>query len=129
MIEVTQNLILAFRQGWDPDEDDQRIRNGLTKALALVEEELSAGWLIWSNEHQMWWKDNQAGYTADVMCAGRYAREDALAETGVRTTLTGQPGEVVVRAPHVSLIGNRDLAGMMRAAVEAATRIARDGAA
>jgi hypothetical protein len=89
--------------------------------LAIVERDLSAGWLIWSNEHQMWWKANSAGYTADMMCAGRYTLEAAMAETGVRKTDAGMPGEVVVRAPHVSLIGDRDLAGKMREAVAAAT--------
>lgn len=33
MIKVTQELIDKFREGWDADEDDQRIRNGLEKVL------------------------------------------------------------------------------------------------
>jgi hypothetical protein len=108
------------QEGREPDD----IVPWVTAVLTLVERDLSAGWLIWSNEHQMWWKANRAGYTVDVMCAGRYALEDALAETRTRKTATGLPGEVVVRAPHVTLIGDRDLTAKIGAAVECATRVA-----
>ncbi len=100
------------------------VRERLQAVLAIVERDLSAGWLIWSNEHQMWWKSDRAGYTADMMCAGRYDLDAALAETHTRKTSAGLPGEVVVQAPSVALIGHRDLAGIMRAAVTAATQAA-----
>jgi hypothetical protein len=29
-------------------------------------------WLIWSNEHQAWWRPNHAGYTPFIEEAGRY---------------------------------------------------------
>lgn len=33
--------------------------------------------LIWSNEHGMWWRPARRGYTASIEEAGRYARADA----------------------------------------------------
>jgi hypothetical protein len=55
---------------------------------------------------------------------GRYSLDAAMAEAGRRKTSIGLPGEVVVRAPSVALIGHRDLAGMMREAIQAATKAA-----
>jgi hypothetical protein len=34
--EPTADLILAFRKGWDVDEDDQHIRNGLGALFAAM---------------------------------------------------------------------------------------------
>jgi len=36
-------------------------------------------YLIWSNEHRAWWRDNRCGYTTRLAEAGFYTREDALA--------------------------------------------------
>ena len=36
------------------------------------------GWLVWSNEHQAWWRPNRQGYTVFVEAAGRYSHEEAL---------------------------------------------------
>lgn len=35
-------------------------------------------WLIWSIEHNAWWRWNECGYTPFKMGAGRYTYEDAL---------------------------------------------------
>ena len=35
-------------------------------------------WLIWSKEHQGWWRSAECGYSADVSEAGCYSAEDAL---------------------------------------------------
>ncbi len=35
-------------------------------------------WLIWSIEHNAWWKPNENGYTNVKEGAGRYTYEDAL---------------------------------------------------
>jgi hypothetical protein len=34
-------------------------------------------YLIWSFEHDSWWKPCRHGYTEDVMQAGLYSKEDA----------------------------------------------------
>lgn len=34
-------------------------------------------WLIYSREHNAWWKPNECGYTATIDEAGRYRTEDA----------------------------------------------------
>ena len=35
-------------------------------------------YLIWSNEHRMWWRPNRGGYTRSLEAAGRYTREEAI---------------------------------------------------
>lgn len=34
-------------------------------------------YLVWSNQHRMWWKANRCGYTPDRDTAGRYTRAEA----------------------------------------------------
>lgn len=34
-------------------------------------------WLVWSREHQAWWKAHRLGYTTHVLDAGLYTAEDA----------------------------------------------------
>lgn len=34
-------------------------------------------YLIWSNEHRMWWRANHRGYTGSIEEAGRYPHVDA----------------------------------------------------
>jgi hypothetical protein len=82
------------------------------------------GWLIWSREHDAWWKPNQCGYTTDMMCAGRYHRDDADRIARVRRMDDGSPGEVVVKAPELELIGAPNLMEKMRGRISAATRAA-----
>lgn len=36
-------------------------------------------YLIWSNEHNAWWRGGSRGYTNHIGAAGRYAREEAIA--------------------------------------------------
>lgn len=43
---------------------------------------MSDNYLIWSNEHQLWWRPNNRGYTSDLSQAGRYHRSEALAICG-----------------------------------------------
>lgn len=35
-------------------------------------------YLIWSNEHNSWWKANSAGYTDYTHLAGRYTKQQAI---------------------------------------------------
>lgn len=34
-------------------------------------------WLIWSFEHQGWWKPKKFGYTTNILEAGRYSYQEA----------------------------------------------------
>jgi hypothetical protein len=45
--------------------------------------------LIWSNQHQMWWRPLRRGYTAVIEEAGRYTR-DAAEKIVADATLGGQ---------------------------------------
>lgn len=35
-------------------------------------------YLIWSNEHRAWWREDSNGYTVHLDAAGRYTRAEAL---------------------------------------------------
>jgi len=35
-------------------------------------------YLVWSNEHNAWWRGNRCGYTKFIDQAGRYERSEAL---------------------------------------------------
>lgn len=55
-----------------------------------------ANYLIWSNEHRAWWRPNRQGYTIHLKAAGRYTREQAIAESRVRDQ---RPGEIMPEIP------------------------------
>lgn len=38
---------------------------------------MAALYLVWSNEHQMWWRPGRSGYTPFIEEAGRYSHDDA----------------------------------------------------
>ena len=49
-------------------------------------------WLVYSREHNAFWRPNAAGYTYDINAAGRYTCEQAAAsapwhEVGIRIAL------------------------------------------
>lgn len=35
-------------------------------------------YLVWSNEHNAWWRGNRCGYTQHMDKAGRYTRKEAI---------------------------------------------------
>jgi hypothetical protein len=35
-------------------------------------------YLIWSNEHNAWWRPNRKSYTVDIEKAGRYSIDEAI---------------------------------------------------
>lgn len=37
-----------------------------------------AAWLIYSREHNAWWRANRCGYTPNAEDAGRYTRTEAI---------------------------------------------------
>jgi len=43
-----------------------------------VEELRGIKWLIWSNEHELWWSPDSKGYTPHIKEAGRYSLDEAL---------------------------------------------------
>ena len=65
-------------------------------------------YLIWSHEHAMWWGPGGCGYTAHLIEAGRYTRDDALrictnAIPGTSTDLRALP-ELPVRLEDVEMM-------------------------
>lgn len=62
-----------------------------------------AYWLVYSYEHNAWWRANFSGYTDDIAQAGRYTRAQALTCCNTRDTRpSGLPSEVAVIAPEAA---------------------------
>jgi hypothetical protein len=38
----------------------------------------SLNYLIWSNQHRQWWRDDRRGYTDSIEEAGRYGHDEAV---------------------------------------------------
>lgn len=53
-------------------------------------------WLIWSNEHNSWWRSNRFGYTKNISEAGRYQLWEAKAICDAAGHKSGIPNEVIV---------------------------------
>lgn len=71
----------TLREGGPDPADLQDLSDGLTAAVNTAAEavgDLQEAYLIWSNEHQLWWRPGSAGYTSNVEEAGRYPRDEAL---------------------------------------------------
>ena len=61
----------------------------------------SENWLIWSYEHDAWWKPNSMGYTRKYLEAGRYSEKEAekickQADIGRRLLSSVMPPEIMV---------------------------------
>lgn len=62
-------------------------------------------WVLWSNDHGAFWRENACGYTQDVSKAGRFSREFAeavVASDCKRSSSTlprDVPAEVMLPAP------------------------------
>lgn len=74
--------------------------NELQSKLLDAEAAWQIGWLVWSNEHQAWWRPGLLGYTTEIIAAGRYSLEEAL-ECASSRSHTGVPPEVVVPSPEL----------------------------
>jgi hypothetical protein len=46
--------------------------------MSAAEEADGPPYVIWSNEHQAWWRKNSAGYTIHLREAGWYSHGEAL---------------------------------------------------
>lgn len=56
--------------------------------------------LIWSGEHQAWWRAPANGYTSDIFAAGVYPRSEARARTshcGPEKRIRLQPADKMLR--------------------------------
>ena len=57
-------------------------------------------YLVWSHEHQSYWRPNKSGYTTDWLHAGRYSAEDAADCCRSRSWEPRKPPpEVMILAP------------------------------
>jgi len=69
--DLTQALSTARCTAFLPDGQALAAR-----ALDLIKKH-SDQYLIWSHEHQAWWKPARHGYTSDLRSAGIYSKKDA----------------------------------------------------
>lgn len=70
----------------DPNRDEEMLVTG--------------AYLVWSNEHNSWWRSSRCGYTASQEGAGRYTRGEALsicANSRDGWNGRGTPSEIPVR--------------------------------
>jgi hypothetical protein len=44
----------------------------------IIAQEAPPHYLIWSNEHRLWWRADSCGYTSDINDAGWYTRDEAI---------------------------------------------------
>lgn len=49
--------------------------------------------LVWSNQHRAWWRQDSAGYATDIREAGHYSREEAISISGKARDGWGEPTE------------------------------------
>jgi hypothetical protein len=54
-------------------------------------------WLVWSREHNAWWRPAAAGYCTSVLDAGRFTLEEATDHCNLRSRVAGeQDPEVMI---------------------------------
>lgn len=56
-------------------------------------------WVIWSEEHLMWWRPNSRGYTQQLIRAGRYTEEVAKDIEQCANLGCSHPNEVAFKLP------------------------------
>ena len=68
--------------------------------------DVTARYVIWSNEHGRWWRSNQCGYTAILSEAGRYCEIEATAicdGANIAIDEDAEPNEVMLLAPEAMI--------------------------
>lgn len=88
---------------------DKCLTDALVTFAESIVEQCCKDWLVWSCEHQLWWRANRCGYTAKVDEAGRYTLTDALRCCEGRSPRDdGKPNEIPVPSPElIELIRSR----------------------
>ena len=67
-------------------------------------------YLIWSNEHNAWWKAGGWGYTPSLTHAGRYEKEAAIEicrKAAIPWSGTGPFNELPIREADIKEFANR----------------------
>lgn len=65
--------------GWsDVSSADQEKYRFLARHVFSAPRPPEEQYLVWSNQHRMWWRADSAGYTRSTREAGRYSRSEAL---------------------------------------------------
>lgn len=73
-------------------------------------------YLIWSNEHNAWWRANSQGYARDIRHAGIYSRGEA-----VEIARGSRNGWSFERAPYEIAVSLADIPDHIRAALSGET--------
>jgi excisionase family DNA binding protein len=82
-------------------------------------------WLIWSNEHHLWWGPDERGYVRDVHRAGRYTEADARKLERVRGWRGDRtPPEVAIPCLSAADMASADRDDLLAARVRTYARIA-----
>lgn len=64
--DCPSELLLDILNNWAPQPDQDKLISDQPQ------------YLVWSNEHKVWWGKDQRGYTSIIANAGRYSRDEAL---------------------------------------------------
>jgi len=85
---------------------DVRSMAGSAAVQRQIEQPANSPWLVWSHEHNAFWRPDRAGYTPKIEQAGRYSRAEA--EKICRDARYGQgenvlPPEICFPAPEADL--------------------------
>ena len=74
-IDNKLSLIVKPRPRYLPDFIYRLV---IKEAVEILHEQEKHEWLIWSNEHGAYWKQNSCGYTQSFRNAGLYTFDEAL---------------------------------------------------
>lgn len=88
------------------DKTTRGVMNITGLILSALVDRLQNQWLIWSNEHGMYWCPRSQGYTSDIKEAGRYpiAEARAICENAGTMKVRGRhiPKEIITPAPEIN---------------------------
>jgi len=90
---------------------DVRSMAGSAAVQRQIEQPANSPWLVWSHEHNAFWRPERAGYTKLIEQAGRYSKAEAEAicrdarggEAVMQTDLGEVPPEICFPAPEADL--------------------------